>query len=76
MAALHEAHRARRGVPPSLEPLVRSFARAERDAGIPVERVIVDLKRLLVETVHGEADVFVKRVVGWAVAGYYHSSAD
>lgn len=74
--ALNEAHRARRGVPTSLQPLVRSFARAEREAGIPVERVLVDLKRLLGETVHSEADLFAKRVVGWAVAGYYHSSAD
>lgn len=49
------------------------FARAERDAGTPVERVLVDLKQLLAETVHGDADIFAKRVVGWAVAGYYNS---
>ena len=60
-------------MPLALEPLVRSFARAERDAGTSIERVIVDLKRLLAETVHGEADLFVRRLVGWAVAGYYHS---
>jgi hypothetical protein len=71
VAALVEAHRVRLGVPASLEPLVRAFARAEREAGIPVERVLVELKRLLAETVHGEAELFAKRVVGWAVAGYY-----
>lgn len=74
-AALICAHRARRGVPHSLEPLVRAFARAERDAGVPVERVLVDLKRLLAETVYADADLFAKRVVGWAVAGYYRSSS-
>ena len=76
VGALHEAHRARRGVPASLEPVVRMFARAEREAGTPVERVLVDLKQLLAETVHGDADLFAKRVVGWAVAGYYHSSKE
>lgn len=74
VAALIEAHRIRLGVPASLEPLVRAFARAEREAGIPVERVLVDLKRLLAETVHGDAELFAKRLVGWAVAGYYHAS--
>jgi hypothetical protein len=74
MVALIEAHHARLGVPASLEPLVRTFARAAREGGIPVERVLVDLKRLLAETVHGEADLFATRVVGWAVAGYYHGS--
>ena len=74
IAALIEAHHIRLGVPASLEPLVRAFARAEREADIPVERVLVDLKRLLAETVHGEADLFAKRVVGWAVAGYYHAT--
>lgn len=53
---------------------MRQFARAEREAGIPVERVIIDLKRVLAETVPGDVDVFVKRVVGWAVAGYYNAS--
>ncbi|HEX5972929.1 MAG TPA: hypothetical protein VFY85_13440 [Gemmatimonadaceae bacterium] len=76
VAALIEAHRVRLGVPGSLEPLVRAFARAEREAGIPVERVLVDLKRLLAETVHGEADLFAKRAVGWAVAGYYHAAKE
>jgi hypothetical protein len=75
VSALIDAHRARRGVPVSLEPVVRAFARAERDAGVPVERVLVELKRLLAETVHADADLFAKRVVGWAVAGYYDSSA-
>jgi len=76
IAALNAAHLARRGVPKSLEALVRSYARAERDAGIPVERVLVELKRLLAEIVHGEAELFAKRVVGWAVAGYYHSATE
>lgn len=76
IAALVEAHRTRLGVPASLEPLVRAFARGEREAGIPVERVLVDLKRLLAETVHGDAELFAKRVVGWAVAGYYHATRD
>lgn len=74
--ALAEAYRVRLGVPASLEPLVRRFARAEREAGLPMERVLVALKQLLAETVHADADLFAKRVVGWAVAGYYHSSSE
>jgi hypothetical protein len=74
--ALDDAHRAHRGVPASLEPVVRMFARAERAAGTPVERVLVDLKQLLAETVHADADLFAKRVVGWAVAGYYHAAKE
>jgi hypothetical protein len=76
VAALAEAHRVRLGVPKSLEPLVRSYARGEREQGVPMERVLVELKRLLAETVHGDADLFAKRVVGWAVAGYYRSTHD
>jgi hypothetical protein len=76
VTALVEAHRVRLGVPASLEPLVRAFARGERETGLPVERVLVDLKRLLAETVHGDAELFAKRVVGWAVAGYYHAARD
>ena len=76
IGALDDAHRARRGVPASLEPLVRMFARAEREAGIPMERVLVELKQLLADTVHGDADIFAKRVVGWAVAGYYQASKE
>ena len=52
------------------------FARAEREAGTPVERVLVELKQLLAETVHSDADIFAKRVVGWAVAGYYQASKE
>jgi len=76
VAALIDARLARRGVPASLEPLVRVFARAEREAGVPVERMLVDLKRVLAETVYTDADLFAKRVVGWAVAGFFHSSRD
>jgi len=76
VAALGEAHRVRLGVPASLEPLVRAYARVELDAGMPMERVLVELKALLAETVHGDADLFAKRVVGWAVAGYYRSPHD
>lgn len=76
VAALAEAHRVRRGVPATLESLVRTFARGEREAGMPMERVLVELKGLLAETVHGDADLFAKRVVGWAVAGYYRSPQD
>jgi hypothetical protein len=76
LAALSEAYGARLGVPSSLEALVRAFARAEREVGVPVERFLVDLKRILAETVHEDADIFAKRVVGWAVAGYYHGTRD
>lgn len=75
IAQLDEAHRARRGVPPALEAPVRAWARAQREAQIPIERVIVDMKALVSEHVHADTPVFIPRVVGWTVAGYFDGAS-
>jgi hypothetical protein len=70
-AQLDEAHRARRGVPPALEAHVRAYAHAQRVASVPIERVLVDVKALVSERMAADTPVFIPRVVGWTVAGYF-----
>lgn len=79
-AQLHEKLRhaaaTRLGVPPSLEQPVRDYARASRLAGVPVQRMLVDVKEA-VRAITGDQDlVFLPRVVGWAVAGYFAGSQE
>jgi hypothetical protein len=50
---------------------VREFARLEHDAGVAIERVLVDVKHMLNETVHGDASLYSPRIVAWIVAGYF-----
>jgi hypothetical protein len=75
VAALQAAHAAGRGVPPDLEPLVRAYAAGRRAAGDPVERILVDVKELLHETVGSDIDLFKHRIVGWTVAGFFAGSS-
>lgn len=68
---LRLAHAARRGVPARMELEVRAYARAQRDAGVPIGRVLVEVKDL-VRTHTGQDDaIFIPRVVGWTVAGFF-----
>lgn len=71
IARLDEAYRARRGVPASLEPHARAYAHAHRVAGTPIERVLVDMKALVAERALEDAHLFIPRIVGWTVAGYF-----
>lgn len=55
---------------------MRDYAHAARLAGMPVQRMLVDLKDA-VRNITGDQDlVFLPRVVGWAVAGYFAGSAE
>ena len=68
---LRRAAAARLGVPPSLEQPVRDFARAARVSGMPVQTMIVEVKDAT-RSITGEQDlVFLPKIVGWAVAGYF-----
>jgi len=58
-------------VPPALEAPVRAYARAQREIGIAIERVLVDVKALVSERMLADTPVFIPRVVGWTVAGYF-----
>ena len=74
IAALTAAHQARRGVPLSLESVVREYARECREAGAEIGRVLVDVKGLVRERMAADEPVFTPKVVGWTVAGYFSAS--
>jgi hypothetical protein len=69
--ALSEAHRARLGVPSSLESLVRAYARAHQDAGSNIGAVLIEVKSLVREHADIDAPVFMPKIVGWTVAGFF-----
>ena len=50
---------------------MRDYARAARLSGMPVQRMLVDVKEA-VRSITGDLEsVFMPRVVGWAVAGFF-----
>ena len=68
---LRLAHAARRGVPANMEVVVRAYARAQREAGVPIGCMVVEVKDLVrVHTGQDDA-IFTPRVVGWTVAGFF-----
>jgi hypothetical protein len=73
--ALQAAHAARRGVTPHIEPTVRAYARALREAGASIGEVLVQVKELVrLHTGHDEP-IITPKAVGWAVAGYFEGTA-
>lgn len=70
-SALRDAYNAALGVPPLLEQRVREYARALRIDGVPVEKMLVDVKELVRSETKQHELVFMPRIVGWSVAGYY-----
>lgn len=74
-SAIRAAYAAGAGVPPALEQPTREYARAEHDAAVPVEKVIIEIKELLRTETSDHALVYIPRVVGWVVAGYYQGAA-
>ena len=73
-SAIRAAYAAGAGVPPALEHPTREYARAEHDAAVPVEKVIIEIKEILRTETSEHALIYIPRVVGWVVAGYYQSS--
>lgn len=71
MQALREATEAGRGVPSDLEQVVRAFASAEHDAGRLVEEMLLDVKAIVRETTGRDEPLFMPKVIGWSVAGYF-----
>ena len=71
---LRAAHAGRRGVTPNVEPAVRAYARALREAGASIGEVLVQVKELVrLHTGHDEP-IITPKVVGWAVAGYFEGT--
>jgi hypothetical protein len=71
ISALRSAYAARRGVTPDVEPTVRAYARAMREAGMPVGRALVEVKDLVRAHTGYDEPIFTPKVIGWAVAGYF-----
>jgi len=72
--ALTAARAARRGVPPSLEAVVRAHASHRRKAGLEIGQLLVEVKALVRDIMSSDELVFMPKVVGWTVAGYFGGS--
>jgi hypothetical protein len=72
--ALRAAHGAGRGLPAGLEPLVRAYARAQREAGAVIGAVLVDVKALVRDNTGRDEPIFTPKVVGWTVAGFFEGT--
>ena len=72
--ALRLASEARRGLPAALEETVRAFARARRLGGRTVGETLVEVKALVTSNAGRDELVFMPKVVGWTVAGYFEGS--
>jgi hypothetical protein len=75
LAALGAARDARRGVPETLEPEVRTFARLSREHGLSISEMLIEVKALVRAHVGVDEPLFTPKVVGWAVAGYFAGTA-
>lgn len=71
---LRLAHALRRGVPPTMEATVRAYARAQREAGADIGRVLVEVKALVRANTGSDEPIFTPRIIGWTVAGFFHGT--
>jgi hypothetical protein len=69
--AIRDASQAGSGIPASLESATRDHARAQREAGMPVEKLIIDMKDAIRREAGEMEFLFIPRVIGWTVAGYF-----
>jgi hypothetical protein len=72
--ALRAAHVARRGLPGGLESLVRTYARAQREAGTTIGALLVEVKALVRDNTGRDEPVFTPKIVGWTVAGFFEGT--
>lgn len=71
VSALQDAWRARLGVPPGMEPVVRQYGRSLRMSGMRIEKAVVHVKEIVRNETRGDEGVFIAKVVGWTIAGYF-----
>lgn len=62
-------------MPPAVQADVRAYARAQREVGIPVSQVLVEVKAMLLQHTGRDEPVFKPQIVGWTVAGYFEGTA-
>ena len=72
--ALRSAHAARRGVTPIVEAAARAYARAKRESGTAIGETLVDVKDLVRAHTGYDEPIFMPKVIGWVVAGFYDGS--
>lgn len=71
IAALRAAALVGRGVPAELAPLTRAFAHDQHVGGVRVEAMLSRVKAIVRETTGRDEPLFMPKVVGWAVAGFF-----
>jgi hypothetical protein len=74
--AIRDACDAGRGIPASLEAAARDHARAQREAGLPVEKLIIQMKDAIRRETGQQEFLFLPRVIGWTVAGYFAGTSE
>ena len=74
ITALCSAYDARHGATPGIEPVVRAYARALREAGVPIGQALIEMKDLLRRYTGIDEPNFTPKVIGWAVTGYFAQS--
>ena len=72
--SLQSAYEARRGATPAVEVAVRAYARALRETGVAVGAALIDVKNLVRLHTGIDEPIFVPKVVGWAVTGYFEGT--
>lgn len=72
--ALRAAYAAGLGVPADLQPLVRDHAKAWRLAGGEIGTLLVEVKQLVRDTTGNHEPVYVPKIVGWSIAGYFEGT--
>lgn len=73
--SLEAAHAARRGATPAVEAAVRAYARTLREAGVAVGAALVEVKSLVRAHTGLDEPIFMPKVVGWTVAGYFDGTS-
>ena len=73
--ALADAHAARRGVPVELRPIVAAYAKAARASGVEIGAFLVDVKQIIRRTTGQDEALFIPKVVGWAIAGFFEGTS-
>jgi hypothetical protein len=69
--ALRSAYAARRGATPAVELAARAYAHDMREAGVTIGQALVIVKDLVRAHAGHDEPIFMPKVVGWTVAGFF-----
>ena len=71
VSALRRAAQLGRGISAEVDPLARAFAHDQHVAGVRVEEMLMRVKAIVRETTGRDEPLFMPKVVGSAVAGFF-----